>query len=643
MKYTTLLLVSATAMLGCLASPLHAQQIYDATPSTLSSVLKQVQKQLKKTQKQDIVIQLQGGTYELTEPLDLDQSFSGRDSHTLTIRAAEGQTPVLSGGRTVTGWQQVNGNLWKAPLDCSVKLRSLLVNGRRATMAAAHQRSQGAGVLSRFEITGDEPWAFGPGEGVDGIKLVDPELTCFRNPEDVEIVQEKVWTEKILCARDIDKWGDTIIVRFQQPAGAIINSMAWAGRIDYNKLFYVRNAYELLDEPGEFYFDRSARILYYMCRPDEDMTTAQVIAPSTEGLLRLHGQNCDNQIHGIRIEDLTFSYDTWNLMPVEGSRGFGSIQTLGLATKYIPDGNWHPTKYNSCDTPMGCVDIRSASDIQITGCRFEHLGCASAVTLLNDVSESSVQGCVFNDIFGNAVTVGHPQHYEIGDGEGVFAPGIEGLCHDIQITDNYIRNVSIDFRQVEAILGFFVRDVHIDHNDILGTPYGAIALGWWWGNANTPEPKLAGNNTISFNRVGQSHQLLSDGGIVYMLGPQPGSVIEGNYLFKGPRCIYPDDGSAGWKIHDNVINSVGQLWFHIDSDRDYDIDTYHNFVKANNTANSGRGTEIRDTQTFRNVPFSAEAEAIMNASGISPAWQHIIPAEEPALVRIYPEFNIKKW
>ena len=262
---------------------------------------------------------------------------------------------------------------------------------------------------------------------------------------------------------------------------------------------------------------------------------------------------------------------------------------------------------------------------------------------MNDVSESCVTGCFFNDIFGNAVTIGHPQHYEIGDGEGRFAPGVEGLCHHIDVTNNYIRNVSIDFRQIEAIIGFFCNTVHIDHNDILGCPYGAIALGWWWANAKIPEPKLSGDNTISFNRLGQSHQLLSDGGIVYMLGPQPGSVVEGNYLFKGPRCIYPDDGSSGWKIHDNVINSVGQLWFHIDSDRDYDIETYHNFVKANNTANSGRGTTITDTQVFRNVDFNDEAKAIMDASGIEDAWKHIIPAEEPELVRIYPDFDIKRW
>ena len=93
-----ILLTLTLAFLGCESLP--AQQVFEANPSNLTTVLKQVQKQLRKPQKEDIVIQLAGGTYQFTEPLDIDQSFSGRDGHTVTLRAAEGQTPVFSGGPT---------------------------------------------------------------------------------------------------------------------------------------------------------------------------------------------------------------------------------------------------------------------------------------------------------------------------------------------------------------------------------------------------------------------------------------------------------------------------------------------------------------------------------------------------------------
>ena len=318
------------------------------------------------------------------------------------------------------------------------------------------------------------------------------------------------------------------------------------------------------------------------------------------------------------------------------------IQSLAMAVKYIPDGNWHPTKYNSVELPWGTIEVRNAENVKLLGNRFEHLSSAVAVSLSNDVSRAEVTGNVFMDLLGNSISVGHPQHYEIGDGEGLFAADVEGLCHDIRITNNYVRNICLDFRQLEAMIGFFVKDVHFDHNDITGTPYGAIALGWWWGNAGIPESTVAGDNSVSYNRLGGTHQILTDGGIIYMLGRQPGSVCEGNYLYNGPRCIYPDDGSSGWTIRRNFVNSLRQLWLHIDSDRDYEITIEDNYVKDNYLKNSGDGVEVLRTKVFRNIPFSEEALAIQQAAGIQSEWQHIIPRFDPRPVSLYIEMYVQK-
>ena len=126
----------------------------------------------------------------------------------------------------------------------------------------------------------------------------------------------------------------------------------------------------------------------------------------------------------------------------------------------------------------------------------------------------------FNDLLGNTVNIGHPQHYKIGDG-AIYKNGVEGLCENNRVANNYIRNVCLDFRQVESITAFFVANVSIEHNDIEGTPYGAITCGWWWGNSGIPASKVAKNNLIRFNKAGNSHQVLEDGGIIYALGEQP--------------------------------------------------------------------------------------------------------------------------
>ena len=53
---------------------------------------------------------------------------------------------------------------------------------------------------------------------------------------------------------------------------------------------YIENAFELLDEPGEWYFDRPAKTLYYMPREGQDMAGAEVIVPRLETLLRIEGR-----------------------------------------------------------------------------------------------------------------------------------------------------------------------------------------------------------------------------------------------------------------------------------------------------------------------------------------------------------------
>ncbi len=641
MKKQILLGLCCVAMLFAL--PVMAQQVIEATPETLDEALTTLRKTVKR-QKSDVELRLKEGVYRLQEPLRFDESLSGKNGFKVRVAAAEGESVVLSGGVEVTGWERVEGNLFKAPFTSDRKLRTLIVGGKRARMAGTNKPIQALGAYGEIEIKGDEPWAFGAGKTVKGLRFKQSaEMLPFRNAEDIELIQNNVWTEKILCASKIEKWGEEIAVEFQQPYSTILNSLAWAGRTKYEGAFLIRNAYELLDEAGEFYFDRAAQTIYYISH-GEDLGEVEVIAPMTEGLLRIEGSSCSSIVENLEFEGLTFSYDSWNLVDMEGSHGFGGIQSLGVAMKYIPDGNWHPTKYNSVDVPQGTIEVKNARGIRFIRNRFEHLGSAVAINLVNDVCESEVTGNRFNDLLGNAVSVGHPQHYEIGDGDPgcVYAPGIEGVCRDIAITNNYIRNVSLDFRQVEAIVGFFCRNVKIDHNDIYGTPYGAIALGWWWGNAKIPESTTAGNNSISYNRAGHTHTMLTDGGIIYMLGRQPGSVARRNYLFDGPRCIYPDDGSSGWLIEENFIVSLFQLWLHIDSDRNYDIRMVNNYVKDNRLCNSGNGTTIEGTKVYRNVPFSDEALAIQDESGLEPAFHDLIPKEEPTPIQVIPTVGEKR-
>ncbi|WP_258105378.1 right-handed parallel beta-helix repeat-containing protein [Marinoscillum sp. MHG1-6] len=586
----------------------------------------------------DVEVLLRGGVYTIDKPIEFSEKHSGVNGK-IIFKAYEGEKAVISGGVKVEGWQHVEGPIYKARLDRDTKLRSLYVNGKRKRMAGTDMPVAGLGDWGRFEIDGSEEWSFGAGSGIEGIKFSSADIDVYKNPQDVELVQFNIWTEKILCAKDIVEHDDTTIIKFQQPYGAIATSMAWAGKINYKKLFVIRNAFELLDSPGEFYFDRTTKTLYYYSE-GEDMTQVEVYASTSMGLIKLTGSSTSSRVSNLRFEGITFSHDDWQLMEVAGSHGFAGIQSLGLAVKFIPDGNWHPTKYNSTDIPTGTIQVTNASNISFVRNYFERNGSAISINLANDVVDTEVSGNSFQNLLGNAVNIGHPQHYEVGDGE-LFKPGVEGVCKNVLVSNNYLRNVCLDYRQVEGITSFFVENVTITHNDIAGTPYGAITCGWWWGNSGLPPSTVARGNLISYNKAGNSHQVLDDGGIIYVLGEQPDSYIEHNYVFNGPRCIYPDDGSAYWTIRDNVVGnpSYKHMWLHLWTKRCHDIIAYRNYVKNHFYMDNGTNDIVEQTYSFREDDFSTnpDAQQIIDEAGIEEAFQDMVPDSEPEVISIFPK------
>lgn len=306
------------------------------------------------------------------------------------------------------------------------------------------------------------------------------------------------------------------------------------------------------------------------------------------------------------------------------------MQSLTQYTRYIEGGNWHRNHYQDITIPRGTVNVCNARSIRFERNRFEHLGSAVALSLENDVVDAAVVGNVFWDLMGTSVNIGHPQHYQIGDGEQ-FGEGVEGVCKEILISNNFVQQVCRDFRQVEGMTGFFVEDVKIVHNEISDTPYGGLALGWWWGNAEIPPSKVARNNSILYNRIGRTHRVLRDGGILYVLGEQPGSEIAFNYLYDGPRCIYPDDGSAYWWIHHNVVwnrpgvsDDARGLWLHIWTAACHDMTIERNYVQSDHLRYEGTRCRIVDTIVEADAPpWSAEAQAIVDAAGLEPAYRDI--------------------
>jgi hypothetical protein len=74
--------------------------------------------------------------------------------------------------------------------------------------------------------------------------------------------------------------GKTRIVTFDRASlFALVSSAPWGDSTVTPSVYWVRNVFEALDTPGHWYLDRPQGRLYYLPRPGEDPTTAEIIAP----------------------------------------------------------------------------------------------------------------------------------------------------------------------------------------------------------------------------------------------------------------------------------------------------------------------------------------------------------------------------
>jgi len=86
-----------------------------------------------------VTVHVRGGTYTVLEPVTFGPEDSGSARFPITYRGFEDETPVLCGGRRITGWQRGADGTFAAEIpearNGAWRFRSLFVNGRRQTRA----------------------------------------------------------------------------------------------------------------------------------------------------------------------------------------------------------------------------------------------------------------------------------------------------------------------------------------------------------------------------------------------------------------------------------------------------------------------------------------------------------------------------
>ena len=551
--------------------------------ATLTSALRQA-REWRRTEDNriqgGITIYMEGGTYAFHEPVFIRPEDSGTKESPTIIRSVGDEKVILSGGISINGWKK-QGKVWVAdvpafngrPLD----FRQLWVNGKKAVRARDVEDFEKMNRICSVDEKNEILYV----PAVSIRRLIDNKGNL--KAKYAEMVLHQMWCVANLRIRSVEVQGDSAAIRFHQPESRIQFEHPWPRPMvttnGHNSAFYLTNARELQDVPGEWYHDIDARKVYYYPREGEKMQEAEVIVPAVETLVRVEG-TVDRPVCHIRFEKITFSYTTW-MRPSE--KGHVPLQ----AGMYLTDGyridpkmqrNYlnHPLDNQGwLGRPAAAVRVVAARQIDFERCRFEHLG-STGLDYEEAVQGGVVRGCLFRDIAGNGLLVGsfspaaHETHlpYDPADRREV--------CTQQQINNCYFTEIGNEDWGCLAIAAGYVGDVNIEHNEISEVPYSGISLGWGW----TQTVNCMRNNRVHANLIHHYAKHMYDVAGIYTLGSQPKSYVTENCVHSiykpgyvhDPNhwfYLYTDEGSSFITVRDNWTegekylqnaNGPGNVW-----------------------------------------------------------------------------------
>jgi len=542
--------------------------------------------------RQDIVVYLRGGTYELASPFELNGQDSGSGGYNIIYQAYEGEVPVISGGKEVIGWtlHDASKNVFKASVETTLQTRQLYVNDILAT------RARSAENVSNFTKT------------LHGYTTTDVDMQYWNNTSEVEFVDFAQWRNHRCTISSIS---DTSVT-MKEPCWS--NTQADKND-DWNMgpPVWIENAYELLDEPGEWYLDHSTGNLYYIPRPGEDMATAKTVVPSLETLVKGTG-TLDNPIHNIRFRDITFSHATW-LKP-SSDEGYAALQA-GFT--------FNGPNRQTVQKPQAHLTFSLAKSIAFEHNTFEHMG-GTGLSLELGSQDNAIAGNTFEDLSGGAVYLGELDHHPRDD---------EAIVSNNTIKNNYINQVGVEYFDQVGIWAGYTDGSLIEHNELSHLPYSGISVGWGWGWVDPGGPggytkaTPARNNTIRHNLIHDYMKTLSDGGGIYTLGSQPGSEISNNYIShqKHPYAsLYLDEGTKHFSVNDNVVSDApGWLLIWNESIRNNVVQNNYSDTAA--VMNRGINNILVNNVVVKDDAWPSKAESIMENAGVTDDTHSTLSAE----------------
>ncbi|MBQ3087072.1 MAG: right-handed parallel beta-helix repeat-containing protein [Clostridia bacterium] len=480
---------------------------------------------------ESVTVWFKEGSYLISEAVTFDAS----DRANVVYRSVPGEDVVFTGSTDLTEWTQgeINGmDALVADVDTdSVYFRSLFKGETRLPVSTWPKEGAFHAVNA---LDSDALQA-----GNEFFKLHcafyvnTDEIMNFANFTDVNVRIMHKWCDDILPLRSLDT-----------ESGRIELAKAAAMSIVEGDNFVYENVREAVSQPGEWYLDRSEGKLYYIPCEGETAESLVLSAPVTDALIRVDG------VSGIQFNGIRFVNTDWDF-----ANGDLRVWPMDETNPHYNQLTYLPTHPQASYEIPAAIEVKNAQNIGFVNCVFRSIS-NSAVMFKENVKNSFVQACYFDEIGGNAVFINAPHR-------------IPAVTSGISVTDCEINEYGRIYNHSIGVLLCHADNCVIANNEIHDGWYTAVSVGWVWGYGKNPTHSIQVKDNLIYN-IGNGW--LSDMGGIYTLGIQPNTVLSGNVIYNvgcydgkdgyGGWGIYLDEGSTQITVKNNLVYDCSSQTFH---------------------------------------------------------------------------------
>ena len=488
-----------------------------------------------------VTIFLRCGVYYLTEPVIFTTEDSRNESSPLRIAAYPNEKVIVSGGNLLKGlqWHTWRDGIMQTKVIQDAPFDQLFVNGQLQPMARYPDFDP---LASRYYGTASD--------------AIAPERVAnWSNPSGgyFHALHEAEWGGYHWIITGKNEQNELSL-----EGGYQHNS--WKGI--HKRFRFVENIFEELNVPGEWYYDKITRILYFYPPESINMATAAFETPCLKELFIFKGSE-QQPVRYISIEGLELAHTLRTFMETRELL-LRSDWAISRSGALLFEGAEHCTVRNCFFNQVGgnAIFFSNYNRInEVTGCHIDGAG-ASGVCFVGD--PAAVRSPVFGVSKSNPV-----EALDLTPG-----PKTNNYPADCKVFDNLMHNLGRVEKQIAGVQISMSQRITVSHNTIYDLPRAGINIseGTWGGHIiefnDVFNTVLETSDHGAFNSWGRDRfwhpnfdvmqQRVTDNPDLILLDAVETTIIRNNrFRCDGWWDIDLDDGSSNYHIYNNLCLSGG--------------------------------------------------------------------------------------